>query len=212
MQISTQIARMVWRTTKYLFLIVFSSILGANLGMAVGAAIAVLTGEADWWAVQGRCAGWTLFVLIAAVGAPFGFWDFYPGTQHESGNPRTLPAVQIERTKPDVDQIIVGGIKAILIAPLIGAIMGLLVGGIFVGFLVALYFFVALSPLGPGGWWPILPVTFHAIGDGFTTKDPIILIPWLVVVGTFVVLGALLGISGISVGRTLYQVFRSRKG
>ena len=211
MQISKLIARMVWRATKYLFLIVFSSILGAQLGTEVGAAIGVLTGEAGWWVAQGRCAGWTVFILLAVVGGPFGFVYFFSGTQPHSGNPRPLPALQCERTKPVVDQKTVGGIKAILMAPLIGAIMGLLVGGILSGFLVAFYFFVALSPLGPGGWWPILPVTFHARGDGFTTKDPFILIPWLVVVGTFVALGVLFGLAGISVGRTHYQVFRSRK-
>ena len=41
------------------------------------------------------------------------------------------------------------GIKAILVASLIGTICGLILGGIGSGFLIALYFFGALGPPGP---------------------------------------------------------------
>lgn len=212
MQFPSRFARLIWKAVTYLFLIAFSSIVGASLGSFLGHALGALLGEPDWWLAQGRCAGWTLFVLVAVVGAPFGFVYFYPRTQHQGGNQRTPSHVRRAWTEPTEGQRTVGGIRALLIAPLAGAFMGLIVGGMLGGYLIALYFFVALSPVGPGGWWPILPLNFHSTGDGFGTKDPVILIPCLIVVGTFIVLGALLGLSGImSVGGTRYQVFRSSK-
>jgi len=208
------IARITWKAARYLLLIVLSSIVGAQLGGMAGSAIGAMTGEAGWVA-HGRCAGWTLFVLVAAIGAPFGFVYFCSDKvpkrrQVQRRPPPDESELEGERTE---GQKTVGGIKAILVAPSIGAFMGLICGGMLGGLLVAFYFFVALSPLGPGGWWPILPLAFQSSDGGFSTKDPFILIPWLVIVGTFVLLGVLLGIFGsISVGQTRYQAFRSNTG
>jgi len=209
------IARMIWFVARYLFLIVFSSIVGANLGLAVGLAIGELTGEPGW-AAHGRCAGWTLFVLLAAFGAPLGFvrfHNFYKSTDNgrqKNRDEQTPPAEN--EPQPVEPERIEGGVKALLVAPLIGAFMGLILGGMAGGLLVALYFFAALSPLGPGGWWPILPLTFESFDNGFSTKDAFILVPWLVVVVAFVILGVFFGLFGtVSCGQKRYQVFRSKK-
>jgi hypothetical protein len=156
-----------------------------------------------------------LFVLVAAVGAPFGFVYFCSDKvpkrrQDQRRPPPDEDAVECKTTE---DRKTVGGTKAILVAPSIGALLGLLCGGILGGFLVALYFFLALSPLGPGGWWPILPLGFQSSTGGFSTQDAFIFIPWLMIVGTFVLLGLFLGIFGsVSVGQTRYQVFRLNTG
>jgi MFS family permease len=203
---------MIGKATKYLSLIVFASIAGAYLGSAVGSALGAITGDPGW-AVHGRCAGWTLFALVAAVGVPFGFVRRYPDTvkrRKTRPNQPTPPPIKRESTAPE-GQRTEGGIKAILIAPLIGAFMGLILGGMLGGYGVALYFFAGLSPLGPGGWWPILPLTFQSTSDGFSTKD--FVIPWLTVVGTFVISGAVLTLlGGVSCGKTRFQVFGSDKG
>ena len=213
MQFWTLIARMIWKAPKYLFLIVFSSIVGAYLGSGVGMAVAAMTGDPGW-AAHGRCAGWTLFALVAAVGAPFGFVRFTDTVKPRKPrrNPPTPAPIKRESTAPEIQRT-EGGIKAILIAPLLGAFMGLILGGMLGVFLVPLYFFAALSPLGPGGWWPILPLTSQSAGDGFSTKDPFMLIPVLTVVGTFVISGAALALlAGASYGKTRFQVFGSDKG
>lgn len=209
------VPRVIWKTTKYLFLVVFSSIVGAQLGLWGGLAVAAITGDPSWVA-HGRCAGWTLFFLLSAVGAPLGIVRFYSGAVNRpttSGNRPALPAVERQRNVPAEGQRTEGGIRAILIAPLIGGFGGLILGGILGGYLVALYFFVALSPLGPGGWWPVLPLAFQSNGDGFSTKDAFLWLPWLVIVGTFVVLGAFLGLfESATWGHKRFQAFRSHQG
>ena len=212
------IARSLWRAATYLFLIVFSSIVGAQLGTWVGLVIAALAGDSSW-TTHGQCAGWTLFVLVAAVGAPLGFVYFCDSkipVGKKRRNRRTPPDVDDEPQsvggEESVEAETIRGIKAVVVAPLLGAFMGLIVGGMAGGALVALYFFVALSPFGPGGWWPILPLTFEPSGDGFSTKAPFILFPWLIVVGAFVLFGIFLGLFGtVTVGKKRYQVFRSKK-
>jgi hypothetical protein len=90
--------------------------------------------------------------------------------------------------------------------------MGLILGGMAGGFLIAFYFFAALSPLGPGGWWPMLPLTFQRSDGGFSTQDRFVLIPWLIMVGVFVVLGVCLGLFGsVSWGGQRFQVFRTKR-
>ncbi len=204
------ICRMIWYAAKYLFLLVFSSIAGAILGSGVGLAIGAWTGEPAW-ATHGRCAGWTLFVLVAAIGAPFGFPSIHtdngrrPGRRHLT---RSLIGPDSRLVDPER---IEGRVKSILVAPLLGAFMGLILGGIAGGFLIALYFFAVLSPLGPGGWWPILPLTFQPSDGGFITEDRFILFPYLVVVGLFVITGVCLGFFGtVSCGKKHYQVFGSK--
>jgi hypothetical protein len=174
-----------------------------------------MTGEPGCVA-HGRCVGWTLFFLVAAVGAPFGFVHFCSGAvkRRKAGRkPPTPPPAERETTPPVESQTTEGGIKAFLIAPLIGGFGGLILGCMAAGCLVALYFFAALSPLGPGGWWPILPLAFQSTGDGFSSKDSFILTSFLIVVGTCVILGALLGLFGtVSWGQKRFQIFRSNKG
>ena len=211
MQFLSRITRRIGNAAAYLLLVTASGIGGAQFGALLGLAVGGLMGETEWWVVQGRCAGWTLFVLVAVVGAPIGFVYFYPRSLRQEGSKRTPPHVERERTASIAGQRTVGGIRALLIAPLAGAFMGLIGGGMLGGYLIAIYFLVALSPFGPGGWWPILPLDFYSAGDGFGTKNPIILIPYLYIVGTSILLGVLFGLSGITVGGTYYQVFRSNK-
>lgn len=215
MQFWTLIAWKFWKATKYLSLIVFSSIVGAHLGSGIGAAFAGMTGEPNCVA-HGRCAGWTLFFLVAAVGAPFGFVHFCTDAvkrrKADWKTPTSQPA-ECETAPPVEGQTTEGGIKAFLIAPLIGGFGGLIVGCMAAGCLVALYFFAALSPLGAGGWWPILPLAFQSSGDGFSSKDSFILTFFLIIVGTCVILGALLGFFGsASCGKKRFQIFCSNKG
>jgi hypothetical protein len=207
------IARTMWGATKYLFLIVFSSIVGAHLGTAVGLAIGAIAGEPSW-AAHGRCVGWTLFVLVAAIGAPFGFVYFQNDFASGAGKSRKHRKPQPVEGESAVvaAETIEGGAKAIVVAPLLGAFMGLIVGGMAGGLLVAFYFFAALSPLGPGGWLPILPLRFQGSADGFSANTPFMVVAWLIVVITFVVLGAIAGLFGrVSCGRKRYQVFRSKE-
>lgn len=211
MQFLLRITRLIGKAAAYLLLVAGSGIGGAYFGTWAGLAIGGLMGEPDWWMAQGRCVGWTLFVLVAIVGTPIGFVYFYPRSLRQEGSKRTPPHVERERTASIVGQRTVGGIRALLIALLAGAFMGLIVGGMLAGYLAAIYFLVALSPFGPGGWWPIVPLDFYSAGDGFGTKNPIILIPYLYIVGTSILLGVLFGLSGITVGGTYYQVFRSNK-
>jgi hypothetical protein len=213
MSVWALILQIAWYCAKYLFLIVLSSIVGANLGMAVGLAISALTGEPDWTA-HGRCAGWMLFVLVAVGGAPFGFVRLYTGTDYTKKRRRRRQATRVNNGGSETDESkkIVGGLRALLFGPLIGAFMGLILGGMAGGLLVALYFFAALSPLGPGGWWPILPLAFRSSAGGFSSKEPFMIIAWIIVVATFVLLGALLGLFGfVSCGEERYQVFRANK-
>ena len=115
---------------------------------------------------------------------------FLPPAQHQEWMKRTPPHAERARTTPIEGQRTVGGIRALLIAPLAGAFMGLIGGGISGGCLIAIYFLVALRPFGPGGWWPILPLDFHSADAGFSTKNPIILIPWRFVVETSILLSS----------------------
>jgi MFS family permease len=200
------IGRLAWRATRAFFLIVFASIIGAYVGTLGGYGLAALTG--DWgWVNHGRCAGWTIFVAMAIVGIPTGHVRFC----NKRPSLRSLPPEECERAElePAAAEAVKveGRLKSLLIAPLLGAFMGLIVGGMVGGFLIAVYFFVALSPLGPGGWWPVLPLTFQAAGDGFSSSDPLWLIPWLTVIGAFVLAGALLGLVGTTtVGNRRYEV------
>lgn len=206
-------AWMIWKAAKYLALIVVSSIVGAQLGTVVGAGIGALTGEPSW-AAHGRCAGWTLFVLIAAVGAPFGFVYFCEDKVPKSRKFRRTPPPQENEAEPEVreDGRTVSGMKAVPRVFLFGGIIGMVFGAMLVGCLVALYFFAALSPLGPGGWWPVLPLAFQSTGDGFSATNVPFGVLCLIVFGTVFVLGIVLAMIGgpVTSGGTRYQVFRSK--
>ena len=59
-----------------------------------------------------------------------------------------------------------------------------------------------------GGWWPVLPLTFRAAGHGFSASSPWWLIPWSIVVGAFVLTGAVLGlVCTTTLGNRRYEVF-----
>jgi MFS family permease len=201
------IARMIWKATKYLFLIAFSGIIGANLGIGVGLLISMLTGEPGWVA-HGRCAGWTLFVVIAAIGAPLGFVRFV-----RFGYRKVAPkSADEEASQPEVSERLESRGRSLLFGPLLGAFGGLILGGMVGGYLIALHFFAALSPLGPGGWWPILPLTFQVSAGGFSTKQPVVMVAWLILVGLFVTMGIILGIfCSVSWGSRRFEVFPSRR-
>lgn len=192
----------MWKFTAYLYLIVVSGFAGAAIGSGVGDAVSAMTGQPDW-VMHGRCAGWTAFTLLAAVGGPFGFVRFCGETgrrQKITRLPSTLVSFEHERTAPD-DQRTERGFKAVLMAPLIGGFMGFILAFPLSGILVALYFFVTLSPLAPGGWWPILLPAFRSIGDRFALVI-------LALAGTCVLLGAVLALlMGVSCGKTYFQVF-----
>jgi len=165
-----------------------------------------MTGGPRWeWAAQGRCVGWTAFVLLAAVGAPLGWARF--------GNKAAGATHVAEPTLAgDEPRRVEGRLKSLLVGPLLGGLMGLIVSGIAGGYLIALYFFAVLSPWGPGGWWPVLPATFHMQAGGVGTKDPVILIPWLIVVGTFAAVGVVMGlVCNVSVGHRRFAVFGPRR-
>jgi hypothetical protein len=101
-----------------------------------------------------------------------------------------------------------GGFKAMLAGPLVGSVMGLFIGSMACGILVGLYFFIALSPLGPGGWWPIFSLSWETTGDGFSTRDPRLMTPTLCVLGFFVLTGFIAGFFGTThVGKKHYRVF-----
>lgn len=200
------VARITWKGARYLLLIVFSSIVGAQVGGMAGCVIGAMTGEPAW-GIHGRCAGGTFFVLLAALGAPFGLVYFcsekVPKRRHVQRRP---PPDERELERGTIEgQKTVTGIKAVLAASLAGSLMGLICGVSVGGLLVALYFFIALSPLGPGGWWPMLPLTFQSTGGAFTTNDAFAIAAWLTVLGTFMLLGVFLCIIGsVSVGQTRY--------
>ena len=186
---------------------VFASIIGAHVGTLGGSVLAALTGDGAW-VNHGRCAGWSLFVAIAVTGIPTGHSRF--GNKRRRCNVDELPG---EAEHPSAGQpvTIEGRLKSLLVAPLLGAFMGLIVGGIAGGFFTAIYFFAALSPFGPGGWWPILPLTVRVAGDGFNSNNPWWLIPWLITVGTFVISGALLGLfTTVTFGKRQFDVFSKR--
>jgi hypothetical protein len=202
------IGRTVSRCTTAFFLVVFAGIIGANVGTLGGSVLATWTGE--WvWVNHGRCAGWSLFVVIAVIGIPTGHSRF--GNKPRVGAVDELPG---EAEQPGAGQpvTIEGRLKSLLVAPLLGAFMGLIVGGIAGGFFTAIYFFAALSPFGPGGWWPILPLTFRGGGDGFSSNNPWWLIPWLIIVGTLVSSGALLGLfTTVTFGKRRFDVFSNSR-
>jgi hypothetical protein len=204
------IGRAVWRATKAFFLVVFVSIVGAHFGTLVGGGLAVLAGNPAW-INHGRCAGWALAVITAIIGIPTGHVHFCGDDCRRDAPVRRDERKSREPSEPPAAAGAVkveGRLKSLVIAPLIGALMGLIVGGMVGGYLIAVYFFAALSPLGPGGWWPVLPLTFEAAGDGFSSSDPLWLIPWLTVIGAFVLAGALFGLFGTTtVGNRRYEVF-----
>ena len=216
------VVRMLWNAAKYLTLIALSSIVGAHLGSIADMAIGFFWSDAAW-AAHGRSAGWTIFVVVAAIGAPFGF--VYFGTDSprakrnrkkaaprpEARKPPTEPAAQ-SAPEPDAPESLaeppITGMKARLVAPAVGAFMGLILGGMLGGFLAMIYFFVALSPFCPGGWWPILQLSFRASGDGFSTNAPFLAVLWLIGVGVLTLGGAVISLfTTISVGSRRYQVF-----
>lgn len=207
MEMWALMTRLLGKGTKYLFLIAFASFSGAVLGSLVGHMIGELRGSGSWpeqaaWIAHGRCVGWTLFALIAVVGAPFGFVSYCDEPPPFDRNETTAP----ERHTTQ------GGIKAIVGGISVGAVMGLILGlvlSVKLGvFLVILYGFVAFSPLGPDGWWPILAPMFRSIHDAI----PFTLVSWLIVLGCLVLLGAILGPFGTtSVGNRRFQTFRSHE-
>jgi hypothetical protein len=218
------VAGAVWKGVKYLFLIAASGVAGAYFGSLFGLAAAHLTGEPAW-AMHGRCGGWTIFVITAFIGAPFGFvhWGSdwkrkkrrCPQVPPQDTNDTPSPSVEAAVSVP-MDAAATAepqrGIKAALVAPLAGGLLGLLLGGMLGGWLILLYFFVAQSPLGPGGWWPILRLSSKSMPGGFSTEDALMKITWLVAVGTCVVLGAIFGLFGtVSIGQRRYQAFGSSK-
>lgn len=199
--------RLLGKGAKYLFLIAFVSFFGAGLGSLVGEIIGELSGSRSWpeqaaWIAHGRCVGWTLFAVIAVVGAPFGFVSYCDEPPPFDRNETTTA----ERHTTQ------GGIKAIVAGISVGAVMGLildLVLSVKLGvFLVILYGFVAFSPLGPDGWWPILAPMVRSIHDAV----PITLVGWLIVLGGLVLFGAISGPFGTtSVGNRRFQAFRSHE-
>jgi hypothetical protein len=192
----------MWKFITYLYLIAISGFAGAAVGSGVGVAVSQMTGQPDW-VLHGRCAGWTAFTLFAAIAAPFGLVHFCRDTgqwRKIPGLPSTMLSFE-QKSTAQRSQSTEGGIKAVLMAPFIGGFMGLILAFPLSGILTVLYFFVTLSPLAPGGWWPILPPAFRSIGDGFALVI-------LAVMGACVILGAILTLSfGVSWGKTRFQVF-----
>src|SRR5687768_3789954 len=78
----------VWRLTKAFFLLVFSGIVGAHVGMLAGFGLGALTW--DWaWVHHGRCAGWTLAMVTAIIGIPTGHVRFGSGDRkRQAAEPR----------------------------------------------------------------------------------------------------------------------------
>ncbi len=199
------IGRGVYRATSAVFLIVFASIIGAHLGTIAGFGVALLTGEAAW-TNHGRGVGWTLCVAMAIIGIPTGHARF--GNKRPLFGP--LPLAEPEPPSARGPVRVEGRLKSLVIAPLLGAFVGLIVGGMIAGFFTAIYFSVALSPFGPGGWWPVLPLGNRIAAGGFSSSDTWWLIPWLSIVGLFVLAGALMGLAGeTTFGNRRYEVFRS---
>jgi hypothetical protein len=205
------IGRALVRCGKAFFLFVFASVVGANLGLLFGFVPAVLTGE--WaWSSHLRCTGWTLFAIGAVVGSFTGHARFGAGAR--PGARRQPPEVEETPESGPVGKAVKteGRLKSLLVSPLVGAFAGLILGGMAGGFLVAVYFCLALSPFGPGGWWPVLPLSYRTTGEGFSTDDPWLIWPWAIVVGAFVLAGALLAtFTTVTVGKKRYEVFPSRR-
>lgn len=215
------------KATTYLLLIAFASIAGAYVGQRAGGVIARMTKEPAW-IVHGRCVGWATLFLAGAIGGPLGFARFVgrgPGGGHdgEPGRPpggrnkaarawlRSPKEAESEDSQPpgDTPQ---RGVKAILVALLFGGFVGLIVGSALFLYIMVLYFSAAVSPLGPGGWWPILPLPFTTVGGAFRASNSFIGVLWLIVAGVSVLGGALLSLFGtVEVGRRRFQVFRSHK-
>jgi len=196
---------MMWKLITYVYLIAVSGFAGAAIGSGVGSAISEMTGQSDF-VLHGRCVGWIAFTLLAAVGAPLGFIRFCG----DGGRRRKTPDLPSGRLPFEHEraarggQRTEGGIKAVLMAPLIGGLMGLILAFPLSGIVTALYFFVTLSPVAPNGWWPILPPAFRSIGDSFAHVI-------LAIAANCVILGAVVAfLAGVSCGNTRFQVFGRR--
>jgi hypothetical protein len=200
----------MWTVTKWLFLVVFAGIAGAWFGRWAGMGLSAFTGEQAWVA-HGRCAGWTLFAIVAAVGGPLGFVTF-GGTadRKKPGEQPARPTQPLPQSTPEPTghERFESRFKAAFVGPLVGALMGLFLGGMALGYLIAVYFFAALSPIGPGGWWPMLELTSTTAAGGFSSNDPLLVRLILIVLSLFVFAGTLFGLFGTtSVGDKRYRLF-----
>ena len=208
---------MIWRAWRCLLLIILSGVLGGLLGQYSGAAVAWVTGRGRW-ATHGRCTGWTLATIAAAVmaiGAPkflLRFWYENEGTGKARRN-WSCPREGNERY--GYDGLEVEGIKALPVMCGAGAVVGLICGSMAAGMMMAFYFFAVLSPLAPGGWWPVLQHLSRVqwTGDGFVGDgDSSYALVCFIVLGSMIVLGAVLGPfwNYIDVGSKRYRVFRRK--
>lgn len=209
MQLDVVIIRFLTKAGSYSLLIAISGFVGAHFGSFAGMAIAAVTRDSDW-VTHGRCAGWTFLVLFAVIGAPFDYVYFVTGHSLKHRAISRKRGWEDAEEKPQEFERTVRGLKAVPAVLLIGAAGGLIVGGILCGYLVAVYFFVALSPWGPRGWWPVLPLSFKSTGGGSSSENPIAVAIALGSLGTCVLLGIVIGLSGATFfGKTRYQVFGS---
>ena len=212
------IAGRIWRGTRYLWLIMLSSIIGAILTQAVGLGIVLLTGEPRW-ATHVRCAGWTLFGIVAAalaIGAPDVIERFWYTRISKARDVQRGPQTGGDDNKEKTDDgsiRIVRGIRAIPAVCLIGGFVGLIAGCMLSGMFVVVYFFLALSPLARDGWWPLLPWYAVGTGDGFIATGngaPPAYIFLLIFGSTMLLLIAVRFTGSWSSGQTRYAVFGSK--
>ena len=135
----------MWKAVKYIYLIAFTSIGGA-----------IMAG--DW--------GWIAGALLAAVGGLFGFWSFYnPAAQGRAvETTKSSPARLGDKGRNALKKVLAkhrgtngiyyGGarIKSVLIAPIVGAFLGFMVGGVGLTFCSIPLISFVMSPWAPQSW------------------------------------------------------------
>jgi len=203
----------------YVFFILAFALAGAYFGSFVDPLLRHIGQEGVG---HGRCAGWMLGALTAAIGLPMG-WVKIGGKRFSfprrapRRRKKILPRVRKRKASEDgqgdeptrVGEVFkTGGTLG-----LIGSVCGLFLGA----YLVVIWFSLAMSPFAPGGWFE--SITFEQDSHrettplarqdepamSMSTKNPV---AWYFFLSPVVILGAVGAISGMTLGTISYVRYR----